>query len=161
MISLVRVDNRLIHGQVVEAWLPHLDINRVVVGDEEASESPLIRAAMKLAVPSSIPVVIDRLERLSYPSLVADPARTLVLIRDIAGAMAARQMGLAITHLNIGNVHFRSGRRQIAPSVFLSPEELTQLAELHALGVRVEIRSIPSDREIGVPEMLERFEKGT
>ena len=49
MITLVRVDNRLIHGQVVEAWLPHLKVQRVVVADDEAASSPLIRAAMALA----------------------------------------------------------------------------------------------------------------
>ncbi len=52
MISLVRVDNRLIHGQVVEAWLPHLKVSRVVVADDEAASSPLVRAAMSLAAAS-------------------------------------------------------------------------------------------------------------
>ncbi|HEX8536183.1 MAG TPA: PTS sugar transporter subunit IIB, partial [Cystobacter sp.] len=50
MISLVRVDNRLFHGQVVEAWLPHLKVSRVIVADDEAAASPLVRAAMALAV---------------------------------------------------------------------------------------------------------------
>ena len=55
MISLVRVDNRLIHGQVVEAWLPHLKVSRVVVADDEAAQSPLIRAAMGMAVSQKLP----------------------------------------------------------------------------------------------------------
>ena len=63
MISLVRVDNRLIHGQVVEAWLPHLKVARVVVADDEAAHSPLIRAAMGLAVPAELEVHIHPLGR--------------------------------------------------------------------------------------------------
>ena len=66
VISLVRVDNRLIHGQVVEAWLPHLKVARVVVADDEAAGSPLIRAAMALAVQSAIEVLIQPLGAVDF-----------------------------------------------------------------------------------------------
>ena len=68
MISLVRVDNRLIHGQVVEAWLPHLKVGRVVVADDEAASSPLIRAAMGLAVSNNVSVDIQPLEQVPSQS---------------------------------------------------------------------------------------------
>ena len=82
MISLVRVDNRLIHGQVVEAWLPHLKVSRVVVADDEAASSPLVRAAMALAVQSAIEVQILPLAQVDYAGVSKDPVKTLVLLRD-------------------------------------------------------------------------------
>ena len=72
MITLVRVDNRLIHGQVVEAWLPHLKVSRVVVADDEAASSPLIRAAMALAVQSAIEVQILPLAQVDFAALSKD-----------------------------------------------------------------------------------------
>ena len=99
MISLVRVDNRLIHGQVVEAWLPHLRVSRVAVADDEAASSPLIRAAMALAVQSAIEVLIQPLERMDFAALSADAVRTLVLVREVAGASFAAGHGLQLPEL--------------------------------------------------------------
>lgn len=159
MISLVRVDNRLIHGQVVEAWLPQLKVSRVVVADDEAAHSPLIRAAMGLAVHGSIDVMIQPLLEVSYDSLRSDEKRTLVLLRDVEGVAKARSQGLALTHLNLGNVHFATGRRQVSPSVFLSKGELDALKALAASGVEVEARAVPSDKAVPLEGMIERFER--
>ena len=160
MISLVRVDNRLIHGQVVEAWLPRLKVARVVVADDEAAGSPLIRAAMGLAVQSSVEVVIEPLDKLNFAALSSDGVKTLVLVRDIAQVMDASGRGLALTHVNLGNVHFATGRRQVSASVFLSPEEMNRLKMLADQGVEVECRGVPADKPVTYPEMVERFGKG-
>jgi mannose/fructose/N-acetylgalactosamine-specific phosphotransferase system component IIB len=161
VISLVRVDNRLIHGQVVEAWLPHLKVGRVVVADDEASSSPLIRAAMGLAVQSSVDVRIEPLKNVDYPQLATDGVKTLVLIRDVDGVVVARDQGLQTTRVNLGNVHFATGRKQVSSSVFLSQHELDQLKILAESGVEVEVRAVPSERAIDLREIQERFGKGS
>ncbi|HZA49123.1 MAG TPA: PTS sugar transporter subunit IIB [Myxococcaceae bacterium] len=161
MISLVRVDNRLIHGQVVEAWLPHLKVARVAVADDEAAQNPLIRAAMALAVQPSIEVVIQPLRDFNFERITRDDARTLVLVRDVKDAVQAKERGLKLTRLNLGNVHFATGRRQVSASVFLSPEELDQLKLLAQDGVTVDARGVPSEKPVSFAEMTERFEKGS
>lgn len=160
MISLVRVDNRLIHGQVVEAWLPRLRAERVVVADDEADQSPLVRAAMGLAVPAHVEVLIEPLRDVRYGDLAADDRRTLVLLRDVDAALTAKERGLKLTQLNLGNVHFSPGRRKVSPSVFLSQEELDRLKMLVDEGVEVEARGVPTDARVEFPEMVERFGKG-
>ena len=160
MISLVRVDNRLIHGQVVEAWLPHLKVERVVVADDEAAGSPLIRAAMGLAVQSAVEVQVRPLAEVDWQGLSGDPVKTLLLVRDIKHVLAAREQGLTFAHLNLGNIHFTEGRRQVSASVFLSAEELSQLEELVSQGTQVECRGVPGDRPVSYPEMVDRFGKG-
>lgn len=160
MISLVRVDNRLIHGQVVEAWVPKLRATRMVVADDEASRSPLVRAAMGLAVPPSVEVRIQSLDEVDYAGLFEDPSRTLLLIREVAGVLAAEGDGLRLTHLNLGNIHYGPGRRKVSASVFLSKEELVQLKALVEKGVKVEARSVPTEAPVEFPEMVDRFDKG-
>lgn len=159
MISLVRVDNRLIHGQVVEAWLPHLKVDRVVVADDEASSSPLIKAAMGLAVPSDVEVAIRPLAEVDYRALAGDKVKTLLLVRDVRGVVEAREKGLTVAHVNLGNVHFAAGRKQVSPSVFLSSAELVQLKMLAEQGAEVECRGVPTDRAVPLPEIEERFGK--
>lgn len=159
MISLVRVDNRLIHGQVVEAWLPFLKVSRVVVADDEAAHSPLIRAAMGLAVSSTIDVRIEPLDEVDFGGLSQDAVKTLVLVREVEGVLSAGRRGLKLAQLNLGNVHFATGRKQVSPSVFLSQEELNRLKMLAEDGVQVEARGVPADRPVGFGEMVERFGK--
>lgn len=153
MFSMVRVDNRLIHGQVVEAWLPHLRVERVVVADDEAASSPLVKAAMGLAVNPSIEVIIQPLRALDYEALERDQRKTLLLVRDISGVVEAQAKGLHLTHVNVGNVHFATGRKQVSPSVFLSPDELNQLKMLADSGVQVEARAVPTERALSFEEM--------
>jgi mannose/fructose/N-acetylgalactosamine-specific phosphotransferase system component IIB len=159
VISHVRIDSRLIHGQVVEAWLPMLKVGRVVVADDEAADSPLMRAAMGLAVPAGVEVDISRLDEVPFASLEKDGTRTLLLLRDVPALLRARSRGLQLRHLNIGNVHHGPGRRPVSASVYLTPQELEQLRALEASGVEVEVRGVPADRPIRFSEMAERFEK--
>lgn len=159
MITLVRVDNRLIHGQVVEAWLPHLKVSRVVVADDEAASSPLVRAAMALAVQSAIEVRIEPLAQVDFAAFSQDAVKTLVLLRDVAAAPFALTHGLKLEHLNLGNVHFATGRRQVTPSVFLAEGELQALQRLATHGVRVEARAVPAEKPVELVDLQERWGK--
>lgn len=157
MISFVRVDNRLIHGQVVEAWLPYLKVSRVVVADDEAASSPLIRAAMGLAVSSTIDVQIAPMGEVDFPKLAEDGQKTLVLVRDVQSVLDARSRGLQVGHLNLGNVHYASGRRQVSPSVFLTQDEVKALEALAEGGAEIEIRGVPTEKPLTLPEIEQRF----
>lgn len=159
MIVLVRVDNRLIHGQVVEAWLPHLKVARVVVADDEAAHSPLIRAAMGLAVQPQVEVEIKPLQEVDFAAVSGDGVRTLLLLRNIQDVVVAGGRGLRVQTLNLGNVHFEAGRRQVSPSVFLSRADLDRLKMLAAAGAEVEARAVPSDRPVTLADISERFGK--
>lgn len=161
MISLVRVDNRLIHGQVVEAWLPHLKVARVVVADDEAAASPLIRAAMGLAVSTEVDVAIEPMDKVDFYLISTDPVKTLLLVREVESVVVAKQRGLQLKKLNLGNVHFATGRRQVSASVFLSQDELNRLKMLSQEGVEVEARGVPTDKPIAMTEMTERYGKGS
>jgi PTS system N-acetylgalactosamine-specific IIB component len=160
VIPLVRVDNRLLHGQVLEAWMPRLQATEVVVADDEAALSPLARAAMTLCVPCETPARIERMANVDFAALAASPAVVLVLVRDVAGLVEATRRGLTparAPRLNLGNVHFALGRRPVTPSVFLTAEELGQLRGLAATGFSVEAQAIPTDPAYGLDELERRY----
>lgn len=156
MIALVRVDNRLIHGQVVSTWIPHLKAGRVVVVDEEAATSPLMRAAMTMALPPSLEAVIERPSAVDWTRIAEGEIRTLLLVRDVSDLEAAVRAGLRSPTVNVGNVHFAEGRKPVSPSIFLSEEELAALERIAALGIAVEARAIPTDPGLGLPELRSR-----
>lgn len=161
MIALVRVDNRLIHGQVVEAWIPAFHISRVLIADDAAATSTLTRAAMALAVPATVKVEVAPMAAADFPAAATSPERTLVLVREVADAMRAHERSLAFHSLNLGNVHYAPGRVQVSPSVFLSTVELDALQRLSESGVTIDVRAVPNDRSLALADIEGRLSAQT
>lgn len=153
MIVWSRIDSRLIHGQVIEAWLPHLGVKRVVVADEEAAVDPLAKAAYGLAVPPEIELVLAQPSRVDFRALAADDVPTLVLFRDVNAAVNARERGLPNGVLNVGNVHSGPGRVPVSRSVYLDENDARALSLLEESGMKVRVQSVPSETAQPLPEL--------
>lgn len=159
MILLVRVDNRLIHGQILEAWAPRIAAREVLVADDEAAGSPLARAALTLCVPPELPVRIERLADVKWSALAASTTPTLVIVRDVEGAVRARAGGLAPSMtpvINLGNIHYAPDRKSVTASVFLSLAEIEALRALEREGFRIEARPLPTESPLGLDEIERR-----
>jgi PTS system mannose-specific IIB component len=160
-VALVRVDNRLVHGQVLEAWLPALGAHGILVADDEAAGNVLARSAMALAIPPGVSFEVLRVpaaaELLRPGGKGPQGPRTLVLLRDVRDAVALADAGVPIPQLNVGNVHFATGRKQVTPSVFLNDAELAGLERLARAGTQVEVRAVPSETPVRLPDLKARF----
>lgn len=154
MIVCSRIDSRLVHGQVVEAWLPQLHIARVVVADAEASADPLLRTAYAMALPPKVELIVASLGGFDFNAMHQDSVRTLILFRDVRAAVAAREMGLPDGLLNVGNVHAAPGRVAASRSVFLDESDLNALRQLERSGMKVELRAVPSESATTLPAVL-------
>jgi PTS system mannose-specific IIB component len=160
VIALVRVDNRLLHGQILETWIPRLGVREVVVADDDAAASALARAAMTLCVPAELRTRIEPLGKIAWEALAGVSHPVLVLVREVAGLALARGSGLTpalARRVNVGNVHFGPGRRPVTSSVFLSRDELATLRELSTAGFDVEARAIPSESPAGMEDIERRY----
>jgi mannose/fructose/N-acetylgalactosamine-specific phosphotransferase system component IIB len=146
MISLSRIDNRLLHGQVIEAWLPHLHAERVVVVDDAVAADALATSAFHLVVPPDVAITVWPESEATFDNVAQDRVRTLVLFRDVAQVTKARSRGLPNGTLNVGNVHAAPGRQLVTRSVFLSPSEKTALEDLQASGMDVVIQAVPNEK---------------
>lgn len=164
MILLVRVDNRLVHGQILEAWVPRLQAREVLVADDEAAASPLARAALTLCVPPELSVRIQPLGSVKWGEVASSATPTLVIVREVEGVVRAKEGGLtpAMTPaVNLGNIHFAPDRGSITASVFLSRAELDALRGLERDGFHVEARPIPTEPPLGLDEVERRHAAAT
>ena len=124
MIGLARIDERLVHGQVLVGWVPHLGARRVVVADDEASRSPLARAAMTLALPPGVEAAVEPIGVVDWDALAGSAEPVLVVLRgaaEVERAFAAGMTPARVPVLNVGNVHHsqedaRSPRRCSCPA---------------------------------------------
>ncbi len=148
-IVLTRIDNRLIHGQVLESWVPYVHANCIVVANDSVAEAPLKKMMMEASVPSRMRVEIDRIERIIelFTSSSLDGMKVLLLFASTADALRAHQAGLHYRHLNLGNLHAGAGKTRLSCTIFLDPEDLSDLEELEDAGVDITARCIPADAE--------------
>ena len=144
-LVLARIDCRLIHGQVVETWVPHTKADTLVVANDDLTENPFLRSVMELAVPPGVRIRFCRLRDTAAVLSEAEQhgERSILLVASAADALTLRKEGVRFDHLNIGNLHFAAGKVMISPSVFFSPEDFEALRWFRAHGVSVHIQGTP------------------
>lgn len=144
-LVLARIDCRLIHGQVVETWIPHVHANLLIVANDDLAANPVLRSVMEMAVPVGIRVRFCRLDEVVSAIAEADLAgdRSILLVSNATDAVRVRKDGAAFSLLNIGNLHFAEGKVQISPSVFFAPEDFEALRWFRSHGVSVCVKGTP------------------
>lgn len=148
-LRLARIDDRLIHGQVVHGWMPRLGATLIVVADARLAGSPDEQMISRLAVPPGVDVVFVA------PEFVAETLRseerpTVVLFRTPLEAELAVQHGFSPEHINLGNLHFEPGKVQIRKTFCCSGPELAALRRLSGAGITVEYRPAPDFKGVAV-----------
>jgi PTS system mannose-specific IIB component len=144
-LVLARIDCRLIHGQVVETWVPHVKADSLIVANDDLAANSVLRAVMELAVPAGIRVRFCRLDEVVATIAEGDRAgeRSILLVSSAADAVQVLKDGAAFRLLNIGNLHFAEGKVQISPSVFFAPEDFEALRWFRSHGVSVCVKGTP------------------
>lgn len=141
-----RVDNRLIHGQVIEGWMPYTGARNLVVVNDELAEDNLRQQIMTLAVSRHIQVHFVHLADLPA-TLDACGPETFVLFENCQDVGAAARNGVNFPVLNIGNIHYSEGRHQIYPHVALSDSDIELLRSLiKAQHTELDFRAVPYEK---------------
>ena len=156
-VVLYRIDERLLHGQVVMGWGPELRPDHYLVVDDELATSEWEQDLYRLGLPEaasaeflSVEAAGDRLE-----ALAAEPGHTVVLTRTVS-AMTGLAAGGALSgcEVNVGGVHHAEGRTERLPYVFLGAEEEEGLKALEDAGVVVSAQDLPSSRPVRLSALL-------
>jgi mannose/fructose/N-acetylgalactosamine-specific phosphotransferase system component IIB len=155
-IVLFRVDERLIHGQVVVGWGGPLHADRIVVVDDELAASSWEQELYCLGVPPEIEARFSTVEgaRSDYPHWEADPHRTIILVRSVANARRMAEGGLLRgAEVNLGGVHHAAGRTPVLPYLHLTQDEMRALREIGESGAEVSARDLPATRRVPLEEL--------
>jgi mannose/fructose/N-acetylgalactosamine-specific phosphotransferase system component IIB len=144
-IRLCRIDDRLIHGQVVLGWARALGIGDIVLVDDEVAASAWEQDLYRMAVPPELQVefVNTAQARLRLPEWQASPMAVLILtgkIETMARLLADVPHPPAV---NLGGIHHRDGRTERLPYVYLTDGELAELQRLRSAGVEVTAEDVP------------------
>jgi len=159
-IALVRVDNRLVHGQILEAWVPYIKAQCIIVVDDNISGDVFSETVIRMAVPSEIELIINSVDDFAQNYIFAHDGgkKTIVLFSNIADVCRAFNLGFHFDKLNIGNIHNEEYKICCSPSVYLCDKEIRDIVTLlEKAGVVIELKRVPRERAINIREALKDY----
>ena len=152
-IQLIRIDDRLIHGQVVVGWVKALDIQRLVVVNDEIAKNNMRRTLMEMAVPAGLKVNFYEVREAASVSKDSSQERSLLLFASPTDVLTFAKEGGSVSSINVGGMHFGEGKTQVSKTICVDPKDLEAFKELKKMGVEMESRAVPGD----VRESLEKI----
>lgn len=146
-ILLTRIDNRLIHGQIAVAWTNHVGANLIIVVNDEVAEDDFQQSLMDMAVPEGVGVryftVQETIDKIPHAS---EQQKVFIIARTPQDVLALIDGGVMIREVNIGNMHYAEGKRQLTSTVSIDKDDEETFKKLHEKGVKLEIRRVPEER---------------
>jgi mannose/fructose/N-acetylgalactosamine-specific phosphotransferase system component IIB len=155
-IALVRVDNRLVHGQILEAWVPFTKSSTIVIVDDHVASDLFRETVIKMAVPREVEVIISNVEDFAnnFKYCRGQGRKAIVLFSSLADALRAFQGGFVFDRLNIGNVYSEECLKQCSPSVMLDAEDVRTIGIFLEEGVHIDVRCVPREKPIDIRKLI-------
>lgn len=154
-LVLYRIDDRLIHGQVVVGWGQPKNVGFIVLVDDAVAASDWEQELYRMGVPPGMQVYFDSTTGAisTIPRYRADIRPGILLTGDVATMRKLADAGV-VESVNVGGLHFRTGRTQRLRYVFLTPDEEGELLAIAATGVPVYAQDVPGAPCVPLADML-------
>jgi PTS system mannose-specific IIB component len=156
MMLFIRIDDRLIHGQVVEGWVNFLKASRIFVADDQVAANSLQRSIMEISVPEGLTVSIGNVAEIcaQVRSSSAIKDRAILLFSKPSSVLRAIELGLPCSEVNIGGMHFMPGKRKLIDVVAVDDTDLDALRAISARGVKVTVQSVPNQKPLPLEKLF-------
>ena len=154
MITIARIDERLIHGQVAFAWTVEYKSQAVMAIDDEVAKDSFQKTLLEMACPKDMKCFVVGKEKAIELLKKHESKKIFVVAKDPAALLYLVQNGISIPSINVGGLYFKEGRKQISKTIYLD-ESLTEVfRKLHDLGIELETRTTPRDAKTDLMTMI-------
>lgn len=155
-IVMARIDDRLLHGQVVVSWIPFLKVSEVIVLDDENANDEFMKELIIASAPNVIKANVLTLEEsINYLNNASGDERVLILTKKLSNIKALLESKIQINTVNLGNLGHTNERKRYLNFIHLSEEEKNLLQELNKMGsCNLEIQMIPNDKKYSLEELI-------
>jgi fructoselysine and glucoselysine-specific PTS system IIB component len=148
MIKLLRIDDRLVHGQVALTWTPSLGADCLVVANDKTAKDEFLKMTMNLAKPASAKLLIKSLD--DTIKFLSDERskhmKIFVLVNSVQDAAVLAKALPEIKSINFGGIRGKEGSKLISKAVAVNDADVTIIKELLAKGIELEVRQVPTDK---------------
>lgn len=154
-INVARIDDRLIHGQVITTWVKNYDIEQVLVINDKVADDKVQQSVLTMSAPPGLKVLIFGVQQfIEILKKTPIKKRTMLLFTNSIDVDALVDGGLSLEKLNVGGMRMQDGRHQLSRAVSVTPEEEQAFRNLIAKNVEVEIQMVPKDPIVDLKNLL-------
>lgn len=154
-INVARIDDRLIHGQVITTWVKNYDIEQVLVINNKVADDKVQQSVLTMSAPPGLKVLIFGVQQfIEILKKTPIKKRTMLLFTNSIDVDALVDGGLSLEKLNVGGMRMQDGRHQLSRAVSVTPEEEQAFRNLIAKNVEVEIQMVPKDPIVDLKTLL-------
>lgn len=156
MITKVRIDHRLLHGQVAFSWIKSAHSDCILIVSDEAASDELRMSALRMASPNNTKMVIKSVKdsATALNSGVTDKYQLFIIVESIKEAAQLTSLVPTIKEINIGGTKAGEDKKQISKAVFVSEEDVDLIKKMHQNGIRMNIRMIPDEPMQDVMDLI-------
>ncbi len=167
MSYIIRVDDRLIHGQVVEGWLKPLSINTLVVCSDNICNDPVSITLFKISVPKGVELKCLSIETTATDIVkgIYDTKNVLILISslnelyDLVKKVLQKKNDYSFPMINIGGVRYIPSRKQIYKALYLNQEDFELINSLISMNIKLEYSVLPNDEKIILKDKIDKIKQ--
>lgn len=156
MIKLVRVDHRLVHGQVAFSWTKFLNADCILIASDALQKDELKMAGLRMAKPSGVKLVMKSIEdsAKALNSGVTDKYKLMILCESVEDIYRLASETDQIQNINLGGMKNADNRRQISKAVHVSEEDIRLIKDMAGRGISINVQMVPDDTETDVMKLL-------
>jgi mannose/fructose/N-acetylgalactosamine-specific phosphotransferase system component IIB len=158
-IKMLRVDDRLIHGQVVMKWTRTIGANLIIVPNDKVAKDPLQQSLMRMAAPPGVNVELLPVDEAAQ-KLVSGAwsnKSIFVIVRDPLDLLRLLEAGLQVGKVNIGNASGGTGKVRLSKVIHATPEELQAWKKLDEMGIILEAQALPGEGKSNINQVLQKL----
>lgn len=152
----IRIDDRLIHGQVATLWTNELNVTRIMVVNNAVASNEVQKTMLRIAAPSNVSTSLISEEKAvtNIKNGKYQGQRVLMIVKDPETVIRLMDSGLDIKKINVGNMSTRENTHHIKPSVSITPEEETAFRNLLDRGVEITAIMVPTDKKVYLKDII-------
>lgn len=158
-IRLVRIDDRLIHGQVTTVWTKHSKINRILVVSDDVAKDSMRKLLLTQAAPANILVnviPVNKLIDISTDVRFIDDIKAMLLFTNPKDVRRVVEAGVPIPSINVGGMSYQSGKKMITNAVAVDEEDISDFYYLHSKEIPIEIRKVVAESSVDMIQLLDK-----
>lgn len=155
MIVFCRIDDRLIHGQVVTTWVNVKNIESIIVVNDKVANDKVQKNILTMAAPTGIKVHAFGVQQFAdITKKQPINKRTMLLFTNSIDVLNLVEAGVEISELNIGGMRFQEGRKQLTKALSVNLDEELAFKKLLEKGTEITIQMVPNDEKKNIKEVL-------
>ena len=159
MVVLVRIDDRLLHGQIALSWKSELSYEAIVIADDAAAKDEFRKNALKIGVPEGVRLAVRSVEEaaklLKHEKL--EKMRVLVVVGSTTSAVRLYELMEEKPSLNIGCVQSQAGKKMFSKAVYFEEKDILNLNVIENMGIEIFVQEVPSTVRYRYAELKEKF----